>query len=283
MNWKSIRNIEPGALASARTELHYAFQIAAAAPTSLGRPASDWSHTAFRYDPAFRGLLSAPLPSEAGEVYFALRFFPYRISILDSGLELKAEMGPEGSSVQECMDWLRTELKNLGLDGASVDWPEYPDFPDHPLAGGQAFSQDLNQKIEEIDRYYFNSDAALRSISSGIEGASKIRVWPHHFDIATLITIQEPGETGGDDGISVGVGMAPGDPSSRGPYWYVTPWPYPDASRLPKLSAGRWNTDGWVGALLMADELPDDGGGQEQSVHRFAEEAINACRELLTQ
>ena len=100
--------------------------------------------------------------------------------------------------------------------------------------------------------------------------------------MATLITLREPTEAGGEDGQSVGAGLSPGDGGNPLPYWYVTPWPYPDAARLPTLSAGRWNTDGWVGAQLDARDvfaLPSD--QQAAAVRAFLTEAVQASVDLI--
>ncbi len=76
--------------------------------------------------------------------------------------------------------------------------------------------------------------------------------------------------------------MTPGDAAVPEPYYYVTPWPYPAATALPPLPAGRWTTEGWVGALLPASAVADlPGDAQAARVHGFLEAAYDASRALL--
>ena len=59
---------------------------------------------------------------------------------------------------------------------------------------------------------------------------SPVRCWPHHFDIATLLTIA-PGQT-------IGVGLEPGDGYYDEPYWYVNQYPAPSATPGNQLEGG---------------------------------------------
>jgi hypothetical protein len=82
----------------------------------------------------------------------------------------------------------------------------------------------------------------------------------------------------------VGVGLSPGDEHYGGPYFYVTPWPYPAPERLPELSSrGHWHTEGFVAAILPADCILEAGGGpeQERETRGFLQEAIRESRSLL--
>ena len=76
-----------------------------------------------------------------------------------------------------------------------------------------------------------------------------------------------------EEGRSIGVGFTPGDTTCPVPYIYVTPWPYPENTPMPALSAGHWHTDQWVGAVLTLEELgPADRQGAR--VATFVEEAV---------
>ena len=76
----------------------------------------------------------------------------------------------------------------------------------------------------------------------------------------------------------------PGDTSIDVPYLYVTPWPYPeDKSGFPALEAGgRWQTEGWFGAVLSADALSAEGpDAQAAQMRLFVDAAVAASRRLL--
>ena len=89
---------------------------------------------------------------------------------------------------------------------------------------------------------------------------------------------------GPDEGRSIGIGMTPGDDSYSEPYLYVSPWPYPEPSELPKLPppAG-WHTVEWVGAVMTAEDLiaAGDEGAQAGRAASFARAAIAGSRALL--
>src|SRR4029079_7803840 len=102
--------------------------------------------------------------------------------------------------------------------------------------------------------------------------ASDVRCWPHHFDIATLITPAE--------GKSVGVGLEPGDNYYDEPYFYVNMLPAPDAKALPDSLEGDgvWHTQEWIGAVLPVSRITSDSQSQESQVQRFLRSAIDTAK-----
>ncbi|MEC9373942.1 MAG: hypothetical protein VYC34_08865 [Planctomycetota bacterium] len=136
---------------------------------------------------------------------------------------------------------------------------------------------------EALTAAFANADLMLRRVVETVEGAAPIRCWPHHFDIATLITLPES-EFG--KGRTIGVGMTPGDSTDPLPYWYVTPWPYPGNKSLPPLEGeGRWHTTGWTGALLSHSAITWSmtADAQAERLAEFLASAIAACIELQAQ
>jgi len=123
------------------------------------------------------------------------------------------------------------------------------------------------------------ADRQLRALAAAVPGASPVRCWPHHFDIATLVAL-DSSSTPGQFSRSIGVGLSPGDGSYSGGYWYATPWPYPAVSAWPPLAAGGvWHQAGWVGAVLP---LAHANGRDPASSGRFLESALAACKDLLS-
>ena len=54
----------------------------------------------------------------------------------------------------------------------------------------------------------------------------------------------------------MGVGLSPGDEYYTGLYFYVSVYPEPDPSLLPKLSAGaHWHTHEFTAAVLTWDKV----------------------------
>ena len=199
--------------------------------------------------------------------------------VLDAQGNKLAEFSLPDKTLYDGMNWLKQTIKPMGADIAKLNLVSYPDdFPQHPLADGATFEDISEAKRQELTAYFANTNSILQAVSVNVEGASPVRIWPHHFDIATLISLPY---TQKDEAVSIGVGMSPGDSSYDQPYWYVTPWPYPDTANLSKLAGGgTWHTEGWVGAILMASQL-SQGDEQQTQVKTFLESAVKASLALI--
>jgi hypothetical protein len=80
-----------------------------------------------------------------------------------------------------------------------------------------------------------------------------VRCWPHHFDIAILVGLEE-GHA--ESARSIGIGVSPGDEYYAEPYAYVSPYPRPDVSGLPALPpGGRWHTRDFFAAVATASDI----------------------------
>jgi hypothetical protein len=62
-------------------------------------------------------------------------------------------------------------------------------------------------------------------------GPGAVRCWPHHFDIATLLSL---GRGDPEGAAAIGIGMSPGDAYYPQPHFYISPWPAPPADALPR-------------------------------------------------
>ena len=109
---------------------------------------------------------------------------------------------------------------------------------------------------------YGEAAAMLEWVRAKHAGATPVRCWPHHFDIALLINVTP------DHGL--GIGFLGGDANIPEPYWYVYAHPSPE-NTLPPLSAGRWYAGAWMGAVL-------EGRNEVATAERFLDEAISALQ-----
>jgi hypothetical protein len=121
-----------------------------------------------------------------------------------------------------------------------------PDLPAHPVASGAPFAVRDRGAWAELARLLGGANAVLRAVAANAPSAAAVRLWPHHFDIATLIAP--------DSERSVGVGLAVPDALDASGYWYVSPWssaPRADAATgWPSLVHGRYVPRG--GSLPIA-------------------------------
>jgi hypothetical protein len=137
-------------------------------------------------------------------------------------------------------------------------------LPAHAVLRGAGFAAPADGSLVELGRWFVDADALLRGVAAGWSGAAPVRVWPHHFDIGSVLPLGPPG---GENAPQIGVGLSPGDEEIAEPYLYVTPWPPPPAGESwPDLpGGGRWHREGWTGAVLTGSEVVDAGGGAAQA------------------
>jgi len=133
----------------------------------------------------------------------------------------------------------------------------------------------------ELGAWFANAFRLIGDAVIDEASASAVRCWPHHFDVASLITLEA--SAAAEEARSIGVGFSPGDGSYDQPYFYVTPWPYPEIANLPPLAEGaEWHRSGWTGAVLSAERLlsvrPEE---REHRARKALARAMAASRELL--
>lgn len=280
--WQTIAKIPPHELVESRLQLHYAIQFIAATGAALAEPLSDYSHTSLAWHPVLEVFVGSVI--QAPQLFqVALDPVSLTLILLDQQSETIDSLPLPGKTMADGLNWLQQELARLGADASKVVFLDYPpdDFPDHPLAHGAAFNASQAGALRELTDYYANTQPLFQAIIATTEGATSIHIWPHHFDMATLITL--PGTKNGSP-LTVGVGLSPGDTSYPEPYWYVSPYPYPDAASLPALdSLGFWHTQHWVGAVLPASRLTEtvSAEAQQQLVETFLHTAFRASIALL--
>jgi hypothetical protein len=216
----------------ARIQLHWAAQAVAGVGRTLLVPRVDDSHTTFTWSPVLGALVQEPFNS----ITAGLRLRD--LTLLANADELPLQ----GRTLDHAFAFMESQF------ATPLKRPDV-DLPDHPVAHGAKFDADATH-LAELARLYDEAAAILGGIGT------PVRCWPHHFDIATLLTYSDH---------TIGIGFSPGDAGSPEPYYYVTRWPYPDPARLGALKNGRWNTTGWTGAVFPASRFAD--------VHAFIAEA----------
>jgi hypothetical protein len=224
-------------------ELHWAAQLASAPGNTLLEAKPDASHTNLGWDRTARALAGHAV----GDRRAALRLEDATLLVLEDTSNVIAKKPLAGETLASALTWL-----GIYFDAQTLRRPDH-ELPAHPVASGAAFT---TAGSPDLARLYALADEVISAI------ATPVRCWPHHFDIAALVSL------GGER--TVGIGLSPGDGSYAEPYWYVTPWPYPKGD-LPPLAHGRWHREGWTGAVLLA---------REGDPRPFLDEAHAASRSL---
>jgi hypothetical protein len=269
----------PSGLAEARLELHWAIQIPAAVARAEIPPLLDDSHTSLEWV-AGDALLAGGVTPRG--LRLGLRAATLTLVVLDAAGAHRDELPLRGRTYDEGLAWAADRL-----GGAARGAPPY-EMPSHVVARGAPFRGDDAAALAELARWFAFADRLLGEFAATgpLPGghALPVRCWPHHFDIATLIEL--PRRTPMDTR-TVGLGLSPGDESRPEPYFYVTPWPYPDDPAPPELPSGAaWQREGWFGAVLTSSALfaaaPDiSTPDRTQRVLSFLEAATRASAVML--
>jgi len=279
VSWHRLGSVAPAELAAARLELHHAAQAVAAVGATLLEPQPDDSHPNLGWNETLQAFVGRAV---SGGTRAALHAASFELWLLDADAKPAARQALEGRSLDEAHAWLAEELAKLGvaLPTSGLSRTSY-ELPDHPVAGGAPFSAAAPAHAE-LARWFSNGQSALAAPAFSGKEASELRIWPHHFDLGSLLTLATNED--GSLARSIGLGLSPGDDSYPEPYFYVSPWPYPKESALPALVAGgSWHTEGFTSAILSAaDLLEGPADRQEQRLGEFLETAVTASRAALT-
>jgi hypothetical protein len=274
MTWSALGAVAPSELSRARLQLHWAAQLVSAPGTSLLPAAEDYAHTNLGWD-AELGIMTGRNVG-ASSMQAALVFEGLELLTLDGRRE-RASMRLAGHTLQQALTWLGQEMAGAGT---SLALPVH-EMPSYAAGAGGVFSDAGMEARAELSAWFANSFELIRDAVADYPDAAPVRWWPHHFDVASLLTLDSG--IGADEARSIGVGFSPGDGSYDQPYFYVTPWPYPDSGSLPPLADGaHWHTEGWTGAVLTGEQLLSAPPAERRRTARRAlDRAVAACREIL--
>jgi hypothetical protein len=248
-SWRPLHGIDPAALRAARIQAHHATQWLARLARAHIPARPDDAHTNLGWDDALGGLVTHPLPDGAR---LGLRLADLTLMLLDlSGR--KDAFALDGRRDAEAREWLRRHGRARGLDPQALDTALPYGLPAPAIAGGGAYTAGaLAEPLADLAMWFSNANGVLEAARQRLAArqldAPPVRCWPHHFDLATLVTL------GG--GRSTGIGFEPGDDYYDEPYFYVSLYPAPDPTALPPLPAiGHWHTKDFAAAVAPAHRI----------------------------
>jgi len=183
--WSMLRNPEPTALAAARALAHCAVQWPARAARANLTPTPDDSHQSLAWDPDLAALLSQPLDGGV------------RVGLHVAVLELVFAKGERaevfaltGKPESETAAWLDGKLAGEGLKPASGTKLPY-DMPSMLYAR----AADEVPRLAALGVWFAAGAELLEELRKKHRrlkpGPGPARCWPHHFDIAILIWLEE--------------------------------------------------------------------------------------------
>jgi hypothetical protein len=247
--WRTLRQVDRRLLKDARLQAHSAVQWLARAARCYISPLPDDAHTNLGWDDSADGFVTQPL---RGGSWLSLNIASLTLALHDNRQALPFSL--HRRTDVEVRRWLGEQLVTRGMDATALDRPSPYAIPERqPVEGAPYDAVDLSDGLTELAAWFANAKRSLEPIGARASArkleASDVRCWPHHFDIATLISF--PARNG--QTAYVGAGLSPGDGHYDEPYYYVSVYPKPDPAALPELpESSHWHTHEFTAAIVPA-------------------------------
>ena len=280
MKWIELNNFSHEALAEARKQIHQAAQLPSIAGRCLNPKDSADNYAALIYDKNNNRLTSQSLGDSGFRA--ALSISDFKLDIINEKGESLISFTLAAKTYDEAFKWLAEKISELGFDPSKLSKNLPYQIPAYPTSNDVPFNYTNTTYFAELQKYFFNAAYVLENTSKYEKNVSPVRCWPHHFDTAVLITIERNSDP--EKSKTIGVGLSPGDESYNEPYFYISPWPYPEnKKKLPILNHGHWHKEGWFGGVLTATEIIryNDKSEQLKIAESFIEAGIRSLKKLL--
>lgn len=212
--------------------------------------------------------------SFAGHWIIGDQTFRLELEILDfrliiSGLNFNRIFSIEidGKSREEIFIWLKSALKSLGMDTQKLKYIDHYQISEHETDSGATFEKPSHEDLNLISTYYSNADYLLRKVNQSLDPKATVRVWPHHFDIGTYISLGMNNEK------ALGYGMAIPDAIFDEFYFYQYGWSkfrdidYSSLMEFP--DSGMWVNQEWKGGALPISYLFDKENQEEAALNFY--------------
>lgn len=250
-------------------QLHWVAQLGDAFAKASAAPHPMWHHVALRVDES----AWTTVPSATNHLRLAIR--PSEAA-LELGMNERppATFALQQRTLTQALAWIESSVPAGTLAGP-LALRDPSKMPPHPIGTqGAAIELDLGVAQKE-QRRYARASSILGRVVEPLPNAGPVLLWPHHFDVSSMVTIAKGTKADHEDARTITLGRSPGDSAYDHAYWYVTPWPYPETEQLPEIEAGTWHTSGWVGAVLM------EGGDEGDDAGSFLRHAYDALFGLM--
>jgi hypothetical protein len=281
-SWKELGATAPSKMTEAHLQPYQLAQWLARFARGYLEARPDDSHTSLNWRRDLGMMTTGAAANAAGDIALGLSPQDLTLALLVDG-KVADEAAMHGREDARAGDWLGEKLTALGLDPKVLDAPSPYDIPPSPYVDGAHYDQRKHAgALAELRRYLDNASLALEAViaaHSDIQpGPSPARLWPHHFDIATTIALEE-----GDfeTARSIGAGLAVPDTMCTEFYLYAYPWPNASLTALKDLGPiAKYQHEGFTGALLPMSAVAN-AEDQQAAVSMFFDEAIEFFMALL--
>ncbi|MBT5938312.1 MAG: hypothetical protein HN731_16425 [Rhodospirillaceae bacterium] len=233
---------------------HRAIQWLARLAYGYIEPVPDDEHANLGWNDEISGFETYPL---IGDISFGVNIKELELVCLE-GIKKINGLSLDGGSDVDVNAWLAGELALIGLNPAKLGDALPYDLPTEVTALPDLYKLDgISTALDELANWFSGAAELLAAVQQEqVEPAhtsSPLRCWPHHFDLATLLTVSVSDSS---DSGTIGIGISPGDNYYNEPYFYASPNPQPDIDNLPTLpELGSWHTEDFVGVVAPAHRI----------------------------
>lgn len=207
-----------------------------------------WYHVSLRT--AGLGLTSSPIRFRNITFEMLLDFSGHQL-VISTSQGGWAEVDLDGHSPREFYDDAALALDDLGID-VKLDRKQFSN-------SDGTYDPDM---VEDYWQALSQIDMVLKEFMGQLRGRKgPISLWPHHLDLAglwfsgRLVPGKDPDDEESADE-QMNFGFSTGDDGIPDAYFYITAYPWPEGLETTELPApGRWQTEGWNGAVMMYADL----------------------------
>jgi len=274
--WQILNNISLKELAEARKQLHQAVQLVSIPPRSFLPKVKDDHFASLRWNKKNNLLESQPWGKDKFKT--AISFNNFSVLLFNADKKVIDGFELNNISYRNAYKKLKMLIKQTGEDINKLSLSLPYEITSYQPTNDIEFNFFDESLFLELGNYFNNASLQLEDIVKKRTDATEVSCWPHHFDIATLIVLNDSK----DNYKSIGVGLSPGDDNYNQPYFYITPWPYTNIENmtLPVLpSGGFWHTKGWVGSVLTSENILKFNHAEKQ--FKTVKEFINSGIDLI--
>jgi hypothetical protein len=275
VRWQPTDPRRASSLSDTRLQLHHAAQFATALGISYLRKQPDDSHTNLGWNHGLGALVSREVEGKAGVLALGVRVEDLTLLVIRDKRAIE-EVPLNGATNASATAVIRRVLASERLDPDRFTLARHYDLPMHAVASGSAYDVYNDVAFRELAVWLGNASIELERVACTVTGASDVRLWPHHFDIATLVAVGAGGSTG--------AGLVLGDSYYDEPYFYVNVHPQPSIAQLtdPLSGGGTWHTREWIGAVLPGSRVVGGAVAQQAQAREYLDVSLAACRKLIT-
>lgn len=228
------------------TEVHKIIQYLAAAGNSFLPKKQDDSHTNLKSLTSCGCLSTRPLNTRGDVLAFSYSSFTLEWWLFEGD---KIKLSLDSTTHHDIVKWIKERAKTNGITRPYKTQMHYK-LPYNPVDEYYTFYLENKPRLNEIMHYRILAHLALEDTLLGLKPHTEIRVWPHHFDIASLYTVTKNKKH------IMGLGMSIPDSMHDGFYLYVKGYigeQAIDVSEMNDLPYGNWDTQ-YNGAIMPLDE-----------------------------